>query len=271
MNCLVIYIGNAYSPDSLSYNGEYRYSVDVRDNFQNHEDMIYRPFMEMGYDIHRTFLTNKHEKYHDFVHEFADIELLYDDITNEDYRAFYDYYFKLKNRRMHGPGTFWSGGRFLKLHGPLPDYDLYVIVRSDAQFKIPINTLNINYEKMNWLWPETDIEYFSIGMEEMREEWGSEFQAWEETSRVNGNVLNVIPKKYINVFQSYYWAEHLAVFLMLKDLSPIITLEDVNLMVGYDRCYATDARFCENPVYTFNKRIIESNLSGQNVSDIDKL
>jgi hypothetical protein len=58
---------------------------------------------------------------------------------------------------------------------------------------------------------------------------------------------------------------------MLKDLSPIITLEDVNLMVGYDRCYATDARFCENPVYILNKKIIETDLPAQDISDIDKL
>jgi len=271
MNCLVIYIGNAYSPNSLSYNGEYRYSVDVRDNFENHEEMIFNPLRQWGFEVHKCFLTNKHEKYGEFVEEFADIELFYDDITSEDYQIFKDYYFKLENRNGNGPGTFWSGGRFKKLNHPIPDYDQYIIIRADAQFKLSLNDMSVDLDRMNWLWPETDVQYFSAGMEETREQWGSEFQFWDSTWRVNGNVLNVIPQKYFNVFQSYYWAEHMAVYLMIKDLSPIITIDDINLMMGKDNCYNTDARFCENPVYTFNKKTIEAGLPCRSVEDVDEL
>ena len=113
------------------------------------------------------------------------------------------------------------------------------------------------------------MEYYTIGMEETREKWGSEFQHWDNELRVNGNVLNVVPKKYIKVFQTYYWAEHLALLLMVNDLSPLITPEDANFMLGYDRCYATDVRFCENPVFDFNKRIIESGLPPDNAKSTD--
>ena len=44
--------------------------------------------------------------------------------------------------------------------------------------------------------------------------------------------------------------------------SPIITLEnDVNLMMGYDKCYVTDIRYAENPVYTFKKKDIKTLMS----------
>lgn len=271
MDCLVIYIGNAYSENSRSYDGEYRYSVDIRDNFNNHEEKIFLPLREMGYNIHKAFLTNKHEKYYEFVNEFADVELHYDDINNEDFEIFKDYYFKIKNRNMHGPGSYWSGGRFQKLEHKLPEYDLYVILRGDTHFKVSIHDLNIDFDKMNWLWPETDINYFKYPIEEAREIWGSEFQFWDHSWRVNGNAFNIIPQKYINVFKTYFWADHMALYLMLNDLGPIISINDVNLMLGYDKCYTSDVRFCENPVYKLTKKILETGLESGFVDKIEDL
>jgi hypothetical protein len=50
--------------------------------------------------------------------------------------------------------------------------------------------------------------------------------------------------------------EHVSLHGMIKDLHPLISLEnDVNIIMGLDRCYVTDQRFCQNPVFTFNKRI----------------
>ena len=52
--------------------------------------------------------------------------------------------------------------------------------------------------------------------------------------------------------------EHVALHGILKDTYPVITVEkDVNLMMGYERCYVTDIRFAENPVYTFAKKDIK--------------
>ena len=49
--------------------------------------------------------------------------------------------------------------------------------------------------------------------------------------------------------------------MMFKELEPLITYEkDVNLMCGEDTCYVSDIRYCENPVYTFNKKIIKENV-----------
>jgi hypothetical protein len=47
---------------------------------------------------------------------------------------------------------------------------------------------------------------------------------------------------------------------MIQDLYPLITLEDVNLMAGYDKSYVTDVRFSDNPVYITNKKIISSGI-----------
>ena len=43
---------------------------------------------------------------------------------------------------------------------------------------------------------------------------------------------------------------------MLRDLYPLVTLNDVNMMLGYEKCLVTDVRFAENPVYTINKKIV---------------
>ena len=40
--CLVIYIGNGYSEGEPSYYNAYIYSVDMRDNKENHEENIYK-------------------------------------------------------------------------------------------------------------------------------------------------------------------------------------------------------------------------------------
>jgi hypothetical protein len=99
---------------------------------------------------------------------------------------------------------------------------------------------------------------FTERREEFLEAYGTEWWFWNTYNRVAGNVLNVIPKKYLNIFISYYWMEHVALHGILRDLSPVITVEhDVNLMMGYEKCYVTDVRFSENPVYTFKKKDIK--------------
>jgi len=80
---------------------------------------------------------------------------------------------------------------------------------------------------------------------------------WNLYNRVNGNVFNVIPKKYFNVFINYIWAEHLALYLMLKDLSPLITEKDIHFICGDSECYVTDPNVIENPIYYFNKKILQ--------------
>jgi hypothetical protein len=43
---------------------------------------------------------------------------------------------------------------------------------------------------------------------------------------------------------------------MLNDLYPLVSLDDFNFMLGDEKCWVTDVRFVENPVYTMNKKIV---------------
>jgi hypothetical protein len=253
--CLVIYIGNGYSQNTPNYDGSYTYSVDMRDNQKNHERTILRQLKSQGYKIDTALVTNKHKYYSDFVDFYGAVPVYYNEFSSKDDKTLRKY-FEYKVPERFGPGNFRSGGRFLNLTEPLPEYDLYVFVRADAHFKMNISSLNIDENKMNFLWAETDFRMYTDQREEFLEAYGTEFWFWNTYNRVAGNVFNVIPKKYINTFLSYYWLEHLSLHVMLKDLHPLITLEnDVNIMMGLEKAYVTDQRFCENPVFTFNKRI----------------
>ena len=82
--CLIIYFGNGYSENVLSHNLEYYYSVDMRENKENHYEMIYQPLYDLGYKIDNVLVTNKHEHYDEFVKEYSAIPVFYDEITKED-------------------------------------------------------------------------------------------------------------------------------------------------------------------------------------------
>ena len=250
--CLLIYIGNGYSEDVPVYDNSYRYSVDMRDNLENHNEKIVEPLKKLGYNVDYALLTNKHKKYDEFTQFYNSIPLEYEDINAEDFKTMHKFYFW---KREHPPGYFYSGGRFLKLKNKIPRYDTYVIVRADAHFKMGLDELNVDYDKMNWLWPETDFRVFTDQKQQFIDWLGSECWPWEAYHRVNGNVLNVIPYKFFNAYSNYIWMEHLSFSHMLEDLYLLVTFEDLNLMLGDEKCWVTDVRFVENPVYTMNKRI----------------
>jgi hypothetical protein len=254
-SCLVIYIGAGYVKDHFHYSGDYSYSIDMRENKQNHWDKIYKPLLRDGYKINTLLLTNKHEKINEFRDFYGCIGIEYDDLTQEDSDNLFKYY-ELKNPIANGYGQPFSGGRFLKLKQEIPEYDIYVIVRADCYFKMGLDELNVKYDKMNWLWRETHIKYFTNReeFEKLWEDWGF---FWRETKRVNGNVLNVIPRKYFGVFKSYIWLEHLSLFMILNDLKPLVTLEDVNFMLESDDFFVTDSHLVDNPVFFFNKTEIK--------------
>ena len=253
-NCLVIYIGNGYSESALVYDKTYSYSTDMRENYPNHLEKIFTPLKQRGYSIDVALLTNKHSKYDEFVDFYKAIPLEYEDINHDDVEILKSYYFFKSDLP---PGGFLSGGRFLKLKKPIPRYEMYVMVRADAHFKMGLNELNVDYQKMNWLWPETDYRMYTEEKDAVIEEMGGYCWPWEHYNRVNGNILNVIPFKFFNMFSKYIWMEHLSFSNMMKDLYPLVTLDDINLMLGYEKCYVTDLRFTENPVYYLNKKIID--------------
>jgi hypothetical protein len=251
-NCLVIYVGNGYSENVTVYDKSYTYSVDMRDNFHNHQEKIFEPLKRLGYKVDTALLTNKHEYYQDFVNFYNAINLDYDDFTDGDFEILKSFYFW---RDSIPPGWFTSGGRFFKLKKPIPQYETYVIVRADAHFIMGIHDLKIDFSKMNWLWPETDYRVFTDRDEYLKVK-SSDCWCWEDYNRVNGNVLNIIPNKFFNAYSKYIWMEHMSFTYMLRDLYPLVTLNDLNMMLGYDKCLVTDVRFAENPVYTINKKIV---------------
>ena len=256
--CLVIYIGNGYSEGEPSYYQSYIYSVDMRDNQENHEENIYKPLRELGYTVDTTLITNKHKRYDEFVEHYNAIRLDYTDFTPEHFDILEKFYRYKINYQGWGPGSYISGGRLLNLHEELPEYDIYVFVRADTNFKQSLSDLNVDYNKINYLWRETDYRFFhepeNPEIAEITIDW-----PWNTYRRINGNVLNVVNKKYINIFKSHYWLDHMSLYFMLKDFSPLITYEnDINLMCGEEEFYAGAPEFCSNPVYTFNKKIISS-------------
>lgn len=251
--CLVIYIGNGYSENVPVYDNSYFYSVDMRDNYENHNEMVFKHLREYGYDIDFALLTNKHKKYDEFVEHYNAIPLDYEDINAEDFNTMHKFYFW---RTSIPPGYFYSGGRFLKLKNRIPEYDTYVIIRADVHFKMELSEMNVDFNKMNWLWPETDFRMFTELKDQYLAEFGSERWPWETYRRVNGNTFNIIPFKFFNAYSKYIWMEHTSFSFMLNDLYPLVSLDDFNFMLGDEKCWVTDVRFVENPVYTMNKKIV---------------
>jgi hypothetical protein len=254
-NCLVVYIGNGYSSRVPHYTGQYVYSVDMRENRENHYKNIYEPLYEMGYKIDTALVTNKHERYDEFVEEYGALKLNYDDLTKEEADFLYQYYaFRVPDQ--WGPGFFSTGARVLKVQEQIDNYEFYVFVRADAQFKKSVRDMNVDFRKMNWLWKETDHRFYNEFRDTFLEKFQTEHVFWNTYYRVSGNVLNFVPKKYFRIFTSYYMYEHLALGMMIKDLYPLITYEnDVNLICGEKECFVTDTRSKENPIYIFNKKI----------------
>lgn len=251
---LIIYVGVGYTERQNSYDDTYVYQIDMRENYANHYDNVIKPLHKMGYSHDIMLLTNKHEKYDEFKDFYNAIDVDYEDFNEDNFNIVKSFYFM---RYTWEPGHCTSGGRFLKVTSKIPEYDLYVMIRADLQFKMSIENLNIDYEKMNWLWPETDYRFFTEQKEEIKKHIGYELWCWDTYKRVNGNFFNIIPKKYFNAFRNYIYMEHVSLFYMLEELYPLVTLDDVNLMCGYDKCYVSDQRFCENPVFTLNKKIIQ--------------
>lgn len=251
--CLVIYIGIGYTPTFVknASGNSYFYATDMRENKQNHQKMIYEPLFDSGYIVDTLLMTSKHSKYQEFLCEYNSISIDYDDIADSDCETLINYFnLKVTKKHTNGFGHPAPGGRFLKLKESIPDYDLYVFIRSDTVFKMSISNMDIDYDKINYLWRETDSSFLQNNDEPI------DF-FWKSNMLVSGNVLNIVPKKFFKVFTNYYWAEHYSLYLMLNDLHPVITLSDINFIVKND-FYTTDTIKCINPIYTFNKKIMHS-------------
>lgn len=253
--CLIVYIGNGYSENILHGSGEYRYSIDMTNCLQNHVANLIAPLQLMGFKSDIALITNKHKKYNEFKKKYGAINIEYDDLTQEDIDCLYHLYFSLRIPEGWGPGSFYCGGRMLKIREKMPEYDYYIFVRTDLLFKISIFDLNIDLNKINYLWIETESSYLKKGTDQIIEGLDDRI-FWRDYNRVSGNSFSIVPKKYINPFISCMWADHCSLHLILKDFSPFISLNDINFMCGEKRCYSANSNYSTNPVYTFNKKIL---------------
>ena len=52
--CLLVYVGNGYSEGETSYYNSYIYSVDMRENKENHHKNIIKPLEDLGYKVDTT-------------------------------------------------------------------------------------------------------------------------------------------------------------------------------------------------------------------------
>jgi len=254
---LIIYIGCGYSEREVSYDNTYVYQIDMRENYSNHMENVFKPLEKMGYSHDVMLLTNKHQKFEEFKEFYKAIDVHYEDFTSDDFEIVKNFYYM---KYFWQPGHCTSGGRFLKVKQQIPEYDLYVMIRADILFKQSIENLKIDFEKMNWLWPETDYRFYTEDRDEIMKELGYEKWCWDTYKRVNGNFFNIIPKKFFNAFRTHIYMEHVSLCFMLEELHPLITMDDVNLMLGDEKCYVSDQRFCENPIVSLNKKIIQVNV-----------
>jgi hypothetical protein len=83
----------------------------MRENYENHQEKIIKPLEQRGYKVDIALLTNKHEKYDEFVEYYNAIPLDYEDFNEEDSTIIETYY---RWRSDIQPGIPKSGGRFLK-------------------------------------------------------------------------------------------------------------------------------------------------------------
>tara|TARA_B110001454_G_scaffold211835_1_gene227955 strand:+ start:519 stop:1418 length:900 start_codon:yes stop_codon:yes gene_type:complete len=246
--------------------------IDMLPQKSNYVTNIRKPLELMGYEVNSVLITNKHKLYDEYVELYDATKIDYDDITEADVDTFLNYY-KLRCPQNWGMGYPAQGGRLLKLKEELPKADLYIFIRGDVVYKQKLNVLNIDIEKINYLWPETDYRYYQwekLGgwppyhadgtpndeglRKEILDKDANEFDKsihfewWEEYNRVNGNTLHIVPSKYINMFISYYWLEHISLHLMLKDCQPYITLDDIHFICGMNP-HLSSTDMASNPIY----------------------
>ena len=251
--CLVIYVGVGYSDFEYNWDKTYIFSVNMMDGYENHQKNVFEPLKRQGYSIKTALLTKKHKRYDEMLKFYDAITLEYDDINEYESNALQKFH---KVRDTENTGFFQPGGRFLTLKTPIDHYDLYVIIRGDVLFKKSFDEINIDYDKVNFLWPESPPELSTHKREKLIQEGWYDLMWWDRDKRTNGIVFNVLPKKYFNLYKSHIWREHLALSYMIRDTYPLFSMEDVNMIMGFDKGYTTDLRFMSNPIYTFNKKII---------------
>ena len=228
------------------------FDIDMEGSYENHMKMLHKPLSKMGYDVNCAIVTNKlgNPKYKKYLSMYKAVDLDYKtDPTQAEIDNLARYFdLKFGSGGAFGFGFPIQGFRLLTIKDPVPEADLYIFCRCDLLLKNSIDKLNIDWDKINYLWKEEGIY--------RKQELGIETpdhpkSGWSICNRVAGNMLNVVPSRHIKKFINNYWLEHCSMHAMLKDHDDI-DKTDFHIVLGdemYDSCTERQA----NPIFTHNR------------------
>tara|TARA_R100000008_G_C3582949_1_gene169889 strand:+ start:258 stop:1076 length:819 start_codon:yes stop_codon:yes gene_type:complete len=253
----IFYTGLSYFPNFFHCETGWNFDLDMEFGYQNHMQYLHQPLSNMGYDVGCAIITNKENnpKYKRYLQLYNAFDMNYNGDVNDFEIESMVNYFKVRYERF-GAFSFGypiQGFRFLTIQDPIPMADIYVFIRCDLILKKPLNEINIDYDKINYLWKEEGIHRRS---QEGIASPNHPNSGWSQHHRVCGNMLHVVNKKYIKSFLTHFWLEHCSMHAMLKDCDSV-TLQDFHIVCGdemYDSCTERES----NPIFTHSRKKVEN-------------
>ena len=254
----IFYTGLSYCKNFYHCETGDHFDLDMDFSYDSHMQQLHEPLNNMGYDVDCAIITNKdnNPKYKNYLKKYIALDLNYQsDVSDQEIESMVNYFNARYNRfDAFSFGFPIQGFRLLTIQDPIPSADIYVFIRCDLLLKNPINRINIDYNKINYLWKEEGI--YRAQTENITDSTHPE-SCWNKHYRVSGNMLHVVNKKYIKSFISHFWMEHCSLQALLRDCDGI-SMKDVNIVCGndlYDSCVARQ----DNPIFTHSRKKVEIN------------
>jgi len=249
----VFYTGLSYYPNFYHCETGWHFDLDMEFGYDNHVKQLHQPLEKMGYEVNCAIITNKENnpKYNKYLKMYNALDMNYaGDVSDYEIETMINY-FKVRYERFDAFsfGFPIQGFRFLTIQDPIPSADIYIFIRCDLTLKKPINQINIDYNKINYLWKEEGI---NRAKEESISNVHDPNSGWSRHYRVCGNMLHVVNKRYIKSFLTHYWMEHCSMQAILRDCDSI-TFEDFHIVCGdkmYDSCTERQA----NPIFNHARK-----------------
>ena len=252
----VFYTGLSYYPNFYHCETGWHFDLDMEFSHHNHMKQLHAPLSQMGYDVECAIITNKEDnpKYQQYLKMYDAHDMDYNgNVSDHEIESMINY-FKIRYERF-GAFSFGypiQGFRFLTIQDAIPTADIYIFIRCDLTLKKPLDQIDINYNKINYLWKEEGIHRAEQEGITTADHPNS---GWSQHHRVCGNMLHVVNKKYIKSFLTHFWLEHCSMHAMLKDCDSI-TLEDFHIVCGdtmYDSCIERQP----NPIFQHSRKKVE--------------
>jgi hypothetical protein len=154
----VFYTGLSYYPNFFHCETGWHFDLDMEFGYKNHMQQLHNPLRNMGYDVSCAIITNKdnNPKYAKYLQMYNALDMSYDsEVSDFEIESMINY-FKVRYERFDAFSFGYpiQGFRFLTIRDPIPAADIYIFIRCDLNLKNPINKLNIDYNKINYLWTE---------------------------------------------------------------------------------------------------------------------